>query len=370
MWKIFQEEIRKIASRKIIWWGLALVLIFVTFRLGIVKKEYTSAIDGQTYVGKEAIQKDQELAREYAGPMTEETVRSIYDRFGFYYYNEQGEKCGRNFWNEYITDHMTNFMQIEGDDPAEIQFYEGEEWERNVAPLLNGDLRFDYNYGWEDLRETLILVNILLSIIFIVGMAPVFSEEYTLRTANILLTTRRGKKSAVWLKTAAALTFTAAAYYAVSLYLWLLYRYMFGTQGLDASPRFLNAIPAFGYTPKTVQGFFWLEFGLGAAAMILLSALVLVVSAAFRSAFMSVVISAGVFISPYIWMKVISPMLPLGSGFTRTVNHLMVSMPFYLHGNWGFAFSAGQIRLHIVIAAVVTAVCVVLGYRKYRNYQG
>ena len=39
MWKILREEIRKTASRKIIWCGIVLVLAFVTFRMGIVLKD-------------------------------------------------------------------------------------------------------------------------------------------------------------------------------------------------------------------------------------------------------------------------------------------------------------------------------------------
>ena len=371
MWKIWFEEIRKMASRKIIWCGLALTLIFVTFRLyGIVLREYTTTIEDQTYRGKEAIQKDQELAKEYAGPLTEEKVRSIYERFGFYYFDAEKNEFVGNFCNEYITYQMTNSLETDGDDPSEIRFYEGTDWENNAATLLKGNLKFDYNYGWEDFRETMTLVCVLLSIIFIIGMSPVFSEEYTLRTADILLTTRRGKSSAVWIKIAAALTFTIVVYCAVFLYMWLIYRSVFGTQGLDTSPVFLNGVSSHGYCPETTGGFFLLLFGLGLASMVLLSAMVIVVSAVCKSAFLSVVISAVVFVLPYIWMKVFLPMRPFGIEVTRKVYHFMISMPFYMHMNWGFAFSAGEIGMHLIIALGVMAVCVNLGYRKYRNYQG
>lgn len=370
MWKIWIEEIRKTASRKIIWCGLILVLVFVTFRLSVVTKEYAATINGRTYTGREAIQKDQELAAEYAGPMTEETVQAIYERFGFYYYDAEKDEFVGNFCSQYITENMTNFLQTTGDNPDEVHFYEGKEWENNAAPMLKGNLKFDYNYGWEDFRETSTLVCILLSIILIVGMAPVFSEEYTLHTADILLTTRRGKKSAVWLKTAAALSFTIMVCCVVFLYMWLLYRGIFGTQGLDTSPQFLNGISSYGYCPETVEKFFLMQFGLGLAAMILLTALVLAVSAVCKNAFMSVVISAVVFILPYIWNKIFLPMRPFGVECTRAVYHFMTSMPYYLQMNWGFAFSAGQISLHVVIAAVVAVICGVLAYKKYRNYQG
>lgn len=370
MWKILREEIRKTASRKIIWCGIVLVLAFVTFRMGIVLKEYSATIDGQTYIGKEGIKKDQELAKDFAGPFTEEMVNAIHDRFGFYYYNEEKNEFVGNFWNEYITDKMTNTMETNGDDPNEIKFVEGEEWENNAAPLLKGDLRFDYLYGWEDFRETMTLVTLLMLIILIIGMAPVFSEEYTHHTADILLTTEHGKKKGIWLKTAAALITAAGTYCLVVLYMWLLYRVIFGTQGLNASAVLLTGPSIFGYCPKTVSGFFLLMMGLGLAAVILLTALVLAVSSASKNAFLSVVISAAVFIIPYVWMKVIAPMNIFGVGFTKVIWHFMVSMPYYLQMNWGYAFTADQIQLHIMIAVVTAFICVLLGYKKYRNYQG
>ncbi|MCI9213421.1 MAG: ABC transporter permease, partial [Ruminococcus sp.] len=269
MWKIFQEEFYKIASRKIIWIGLFCLLAFVRYRLWMVQDEYAMTIGGETIYGKEAIEKDQELTAKYAGPLTEEKVRDIYEQYGFYYLNrDTGEQRG-NFCSRFITERMTNSMQLEEPALEEIQFYQGTDWENNAAPLLRGDLRFDYVYGWDYLAETYgILMTYGLAVIFIIGLSSVFSEEYSLRTADILLTTRRGKGGGIWMKTAAAFGFALAVFLASTIYVWAIYLKVFGTQGLSASSAMIGWGNRWGYCPDTVAGFLLYQFCLGFAGTV------------------------------------------------------------------------------------------------------
>lgn len=370
MWKIFEEEFRKIASRKVIWIGLFLLLAFVRFRLGAIQNDYSVMIDGQVFHGKEAIEKDKELAAGYAGPLTEEKMWEIYEKYGFFYYDtDTGERRG-NFCNQFMTETMTDFDQIGGDDPEQLRFWQGQEWENNVEPLLKGDVQFDYVYGWDDLWETYGIVVILgLAVLFIIGLSPVFAEEYTLKTADILLTTQRGKKSGIWMKAAAAVCFALTVYCAAALYVWGIYLKVFGTQGLDASPRLIGR-GWYGYCPSTIGGFFFILFGTGIAGTLLLVCMVLAASALCKNAFLAVVLSLALFLIPVVWVKVFAYMWIFGMTMTRMVTTFMVSMPFYLCLQWGFEFSGKQIVLHLLIAAAVGAGSVIFGYRKYRGYQG
>lgn len=372
MWKIFEEEFRKIASRKIVWIGLLLLLAFVRLRIGQVENEYSVLIDGETFYGKEAIEKDKELTARYAGPLTEEKVLEFYDKYGFFYYDPDTRERRGNFCNQFMTEHLTNFRQIENEEdiPESIVFFEGEEWERNAKHFVDGTLRFDYVYGWEDLQETYgILVVWGLAILFIIGLSPVFAEEYTLKTADILLTTQRGKKSGIWMKAAAALCFAVGVYCAVTLYVWGVYLKIFGRQGLDASPELLGG-GVYGYCPDSIGGFFLFQFGMGLAGFLLLTCTVLAVSAMCKNAFLSVVISLVLFLIPVVWLKILGPMRILGMAMTKAVTHFMVSMPAYLLTHWGFEFPAKQVVMHLVIAMAVGAVSMIWGYRRYRGYQG
>lgn len=370
MWKIFQEEFRKIASRKIIWIGLLLLLGFIRFRIEWVQNDYSALIDGQMYHGKEAIKKDKELTAHYAGILTEEKLWDIYETYGLFSYDEDtGERKG-NFCNQFMTETMTNFNQVGWEDPEMVQIYQGEEWERNVGRLVQSEARFDYVYGWEDLWESYGIVVILgMAVLFIIGLSPVFAEEYTLKTADILLTTQRGKKSGIWMKLAAALCFAAVVYCGVTVYVWGIYIHVFGTQGLDASPLLIGR-GYYGFCPSGIGVFFVYVFVIGLAGMLLLTCMVLASSALCKNAFLSVVISLALFLAPVVWLKVLAPMRIFGMAMTKMVNHFMVSMPVYLCMQWGFEFPGIQIVQHLLIAAAAGAGSIALGYRKYRNYQG
>lgn len=372
MWTIWKEELYKIITRKMVWIGILMIMVFIGWRQAAERENYSVMIDGQVFYGQEAIEKDKELTARHAGILTEEKVRQIYEAYGFFSYDTKKEANAGNFCSRFITEKMTDYMVTEGESPEEIHFLEGEEWERNAAPLLNGEIRFDYVYGWNDMRETHSMLVIMgLFIVFIIGLSPVFSEEYMMKTADILLTTPRGKKGGIWAKVMAALFVSAALYCVFTLYIWLIYAVVYGTQGLDASATLIG-IPPQGYCPESVGGFFLWEFGLGLASVLLLAGTVMAVSALCRNSFVSVVVSLALFLFPYLWMNVLAKMLSpvLHMDVIKAVSHVMVSMPFFLGMNWGFGFSSGQITLHLAIALSVGAVCIVLGYHKYRNYQG
>lgn len=237
MWKLWKEELYKIASRKILWAGMLLLLLFTGWRLKSETDNYSVTIDGQVYRGQEAIEKDRELTAAYAGILTEDKVQKIYHDFGFFHYDETSGTNAGNFCSRFVTEKMTNYKTDAADSPENIAFYEDDDWERNVAPLLNGTVRFDYTYGWNDFRECFsFLTIIVLFILLITALSPSFSEEYSLKTTGMLLTTRRGKQSGIWMKMAAAFSLASVIYCLFTGFLFLLYLNVFGTQGLDASP--------------------------------------------------------------------------------------------------------------------------------------
>lgn len=372
MWNIWKEELYKLASRRILWLGFLLVAVFVGMRLLSERRNYFVTIDGQIFSGQEAIDKDRELTAEYAGILTEEKVRQTYDTFGFYQYDAKKDVYTGNFCSQFITRRMTNFNQTDGESPSEVHFFQGDEWELNAAPLLDGTVWFDYSYGWCDLKEIFSFITLMaLFVLFIIGLSPVFSEEYTYRTADILLTTQRGKKSCILIKMSAALFFTVTVYCVFTLYLWLLYLAVYGTQGLNASAALIN-VPLAGYCPSRISGFFLFAFALGLAGVVLLACMTLAVSAFCKNAFLTVVISLILFFMPYAWLNVLSGILMpfLSAGLVKAVSHFMISMPFYLAVHWGFAFTVKEIALHAAVALAAGCCWMVLGYHRYRNYQG
>lgn len=368
MWTIWKEELYKIASRKIIWLGTVLLLLFLSFRLFAERDAYTVTIDGETFYGQEAVDKDKELAKAYAGILTGEKIKQIYEKYGFYYCDRETDIGIGNFCNRYITEKFTNYMQTEGTDPDAIHFYEGEDWERNAAPLLTGKVEFDYIYGWDDFSEMCMLAFMVLYVILIVGISPVFAEEYTLKTADILRTTKRGKKSGIWMKILAAICFAGILSLGICLYLWGIYFYIYGKQGLDASALLLHFVSVYGYAPESAGGFLLYIMFLGLAGSFLLTGITLGISAGSKNPFLSLVVSLAVFLLPVFWVKVLGPMWLFGITVTKGITHFMTSMPTYLPMSTGFAFSEKQMAVHLGIALAVSAGGIVSSYHRFRSF--
>ncbi len=367
MWNIWKEELCKIMSRKIIWLGVFLLLAFVSFRLSAERNDYTTAIDGRIYHGSEAIRKDQELTAHYAGTLTEELVAKVCEDFGFYYYDKETKYVHGNFCSRFVTETFTNYMQTEGNDPDAVSLYTGGDWELYAAPYFRQPVKFDYIYGWDDFAEMYVTALLALFVILTVGISPLFSEEYQLRTADLLRTTRRGKQSVVWLKFLAAICFAAALTCAVSVYLWGIYAVVYGTQGLDASALLLNFSSFYGYCPETVMGFLLFTAFLGLCGAILLTGLTAGISSLCRSPFPALILSLAVFLFPVVWMSILGPMGIFGASITKAVTHFMTSMPFYLPQSIGFAFSTKQLGMHLCIASAAGTCSILAGYHKFRN---
>lgn len=372
MFTIWKDELFKMASKKIIWLGLFLLALFLSWRLFAERKNYSVTIDGHNFYGQEAIDRDRTLTAGYAGIFTEQSVQNIYEDFGFYYHDIEKDEYIGNFCNNFITRRMTNYNMVDEPSYENVSFLEGEAWEQNVAPLLNGTFVFDYTHGWDDLKEVYSMITVMaMFILLIILISPVFSEEYSLKTANILLTTKRGRRSGIWLKAAAALFLVIIIYSVFTAYLWLIYGIVYGTQGLNASPVFIG-ITHVGYYPATVLGFFLFSFALGLAGLVLLTSITLLISAVCRNAFFAVILSLAVFFVPYAWMNALSWMLAplIGRSLVNAVSHVMISMPFYLPVNWGFALTVRQIAAHLGIAFVAGVCCMGGMYWCYCNYQG
>lgn len=367
MWNIWKEELYKIASRKIIWLSVFLFLAFITFRLFTERDHYSVTIDGQIFRGQEAIRKDRELTSRYAGILTQDKVRQIYEEYGFYYLDETTDSARGNFCSRFVTETFTDYMQTDGNDPTVIHFYKGQDHANNTAPYLENKIHFDYFYGWNDFAEIYMTTLLAAFVILIVGLSPLFAEEYQLKTADILRTTRRGRQSGIWMKLLAALFFAAALICLMSAYLWGIYISVYGTQGLDASGVLLSFASFYGYCPETVAGLLALLAFLGLTGAILLTGLTAAVSASCRTPFFSLVLSLVIFLFPVVWLKVLGPMGIFGMSMTKNISHFMISMPVYLPMSTGFALSAGQIGIHLGIALTAGIGCLLLGYRKYRN---
>lgn len=366
MWILWMEEFRKIAARKILWIAFFLLLGFAAFRLFTELDDYTVTIDGESFRGQEALDRDKALTKQYAGILTKEKVKEIYHKYGFYPYSDPDNRAiEKNFLSRYVTDTFTDRRE----NVLEPHFYEGEEWEYWAAPYLDGKAKFDYVFGWNDFLEMYVYVLLSVYVILMLGLSPVFSEEYMLKTADIIRTTKRGKSSAVWMKLLSACTFSVFLTGMAGICLFLLYLWVYGAQGLDASAVFLSFVSFYGYCPETVGGLLLFIAALGICGALLLTGITLGFSSLCRNSFLALVLSVGTFLFPVLWIKILGPMCMeiLGRTAAANVTHFMASMPVYLPMSIGFAFSKEQIALHLGTAFAVGTFGALYGYFRFRS---
>ncbi len=113
---MLKAELYRIFSRKTVLAGMLIPILFVIFLYGGISVWEEGVVDeGRVYQGGEAITRDQEIAEEFAGTLTEETVREIWNRYGpsMIYQNrdtsrenlETLAKIGKNdnFCNRFVT---------------------------------------------------------------------------------------------------------------------------------------------------------------------------------------------------------------------------------------------------------------------------
>lgn len=261
-------------------------------------------------------------------------------------------------------------MQTSGTSLDEIHFLEGDDWEHNVKPYLENRVSFGYISGWDDFTEIYMMVLISLYVILLVGLSPVFAEEYTLKTADILRTTKRGRGSGIWMKISAACVFALLFTALASIYVFVIYLSVYGTQGLNSSAVLLNFASFYGYCPESVKGFLIFMAALGLCGTLLLTGITFGFSSACRNSFLALVLSVSAFFIPVLWVKVMVPLFmgSLGPSITRVITHFMTSMPIYLPMSPGFAFSGKQLAAHFAIAFLAGTIGIMYGYWRYRDY--
>ena len=213
-----------------------------------------------------------------------------------------------------------------------------------------------------------VLIILALFVVLILGLSPVFAEEYQLKTADILRTTRRGRASGIWMKILASACFAVALTLGACAYLWGIYLAVYGVQGLDASSILLNFATPFGYCPESVLGFFLYITCLGIIGALLLTGMVAGISAACHSPFLALILALSGYLFPVVWIKILGRMLPLDMALSRIISHFMTSMPIYLPMSTGFGFSANQMALHLCIALAVGTGGMFTGYYRFRRH--
>lgn len=359
--EMFRTELYKLCHKKIAVIGFLCLVFFAVFYFYVSGIEDVTVTDnGKTYLGMEAVRVDREIARPYQGVMTLEKARQILDRYG--YADLKNHTGNSNFSNEFVTRYMTNAGR---DDGKDVRLYTPEE-SGMTGQVAAGGIIFGYTRGWSSFLETYILIFVCLCIFLSIVITPLFSEEYALRTADILLTTAHGKKRDIHVKYAVCFSIAAGLTLFVYVLTFLLYGFSYGFDGLGASASLMDMVDP--GTKMPVWAVLTLLLGCSLLAAWLHTCITIWISACFRQPFLVVILSVIQYLAPWAVNQIILGSLPV-TFLSMWLRRITMLFPFYLQFAWGYHDPVSFKLFKLFFFAAFSTICLLLARRKYSHYQ-
>lgn len=313
---MYRHELYKIFTRKSIY----VVLFFVILTMG-----YSSGYP-DSYLMKEDIYED--LYETWGGPVTEEKVNLASEKSREA--DERAAKGVTSTFEERAAGNVHNLVAMAGQqseslteiredlqhkmDNVDQQSFEYKEAEKEWSMLeqLGEPYGFYLIQAW---RGMIYLIEpffgiIFLSMLILIGLIPVISDEYTKRTVGLILATKNGKKRIVTAKILAALTYLVVVFALVHVVNLFLQWYKFGgLKGWDAPIQNLLgdmiANPIMGNSPFDwdVWQFYAITLSVQFLACVAFAILVLCISMIVKNAMIAFFMSGAILGVPFIFRQ-------------------------------------------------------------------
>lgn len=357
---MFETEFIRIFSRKIALLAMILpvFLLLIYCSLGMYFSEYL--IDnGVIYRDGDAVRRDKEITAEFSGPMTAETVKDIWEKFGppiaYNTPNKSDEYLRQaavdggsdNSCNRLVTQLFCDEIVDENGNAAYIL-------KENLSenPYLQGDFYFGYTgKGWSGFREFFIMVSVMTGLVVIISLCSTFSEDYAFRTADIFLPTVKGRFYLWKARLLAGCCFATIYYWLLGALLFVDLWVFYGLDGLWVSGHFTDQYLFMEPGAPLWKEVVILYLGCWLAVLVLTGA-VMAVSALCKRSFGSLVWSIGLYFGPHIIVRVVLNQLSV-SRFLMWVQVVVYGLPF--------SYALMCLNAPAVLGLVMTGVEVIVG---------
>lgn len=370
---MLRMEMYKIAFRRIVLLGTGIILVYLLGWFWMSELGSEGVIGGgKVYVRSAAIKRNQEIAAPYEGALTMDKVRDIWETYGPPVNSQLDhvevdlvkgiatEGFEDNYCNQFVSRRFYDTTYLENNEIV----YQARE-EASVSPFLQSNLYFGYAGGWDWYWDKFLMLFVLISVLVIIALSPVFSEEYALRTADVILTTRNGRQRIFWTKLGAAMGYTSVAYWGINGALFLMTGAAYGYKGLRVSTIYTN-VPGF-WRELPVGTTILLLLLCGWLAELLLGVITIAVSARCRLAFTSVLWSLFLFLAPAALTITLLEQLRR-TPLVRILLRLTYSLPFLLPGRL-IEMPGAYWPQFLAISAFFGLLAVWLGNRWYCRHQ-
>ena len=301
MKELIRFELRKLLRRPIALTCLTVLAIFTVYILCLWVIPFNAAvweeINGELVItkGLEAVRRNQEITTLYQGPFTTEKAQSIIETYSFS--TDLLTKEGLNpqqqtrYPHNYLYKVLANFF-AEPDGT-----YDGTTIEQIYGSDLAPNLVLGYSQGWSAVLSSLPDIFPLWACVLAIILSPVFSDEYARHTDALILTGSQGRTKCPAAKIIAAYSISLGGSLIILGVFFLCLFLCYGFSGLECSVQLSHFILLTHYSLTMGQALL-LELLLLFSGIIVLTALVLVISALSKNSFVAIIISGVALLLP------------------------------------------------------------------------
>lgn len=260
--------------------------------------------------------------------------------------------------------------------------YKAASKELDMLKKLGEPYAFYLNGGWRDMFSIIepATTIIFLSVLILLGVTPVFANEFTNRTVGLALATKHGKRKIVSAKIMAVFTYISVVLISLHIVNGILQISKFGgLQGWNTPiqnlSNWLDSLSMIGFDqspyPLEIWQLYVLTFGLQFIACIAVAILVILISIVFKNTMQTLLIVSVVLGAPSMLAQftidkgILSYITSFNYGEFMKVTGLFEE--FKVYNVFGYPFLYPY--LLVVIFAVITTVFMILIYNRFRHTQ-
>lgn len=361
--ELFWEECRKILEKRILWIGLAVLAGFWSV-FCVLNARVETVAGGVRYQGAEAIAKDREIAKEWEGVLTMEKLYQMVDTYGLALdeIHDDSRRTG-NWVSQFATDLLTDYPY---GGNGELLPKEDLEW--LAQSLEKNRPYFTYLDGAEDFLLTGAFANFGVLLLIIIGVPPVFGEEYTQKTAPVLLTTVHGRKKDIKSKVMASIALAVLLYLLVNGTVFLSWLAVYGDSGLKAGACLIS-LAAESFAALTLGQLWLFNFAWGLLGVLMMSAITLFFSAKCKTPFLGLIWSL-------VCLTLGAVLINLAKAFLRfPALYLICSLlgkwsPLYLQLGFGWGQGNWEMPWKLLFVLAVGILSLWRAGQCYKKYEG
>ncbi|WP_339239625.1 hypothetical protein MKX40_04235 [Paenibacillus sp. FSL R5-0517] len=301
----------------------------------------------------------------YEGPITTEKVKVAHNQYDSLWDSPEGRYQYGAFYDIVFFSPETIKNSTRYDDRGNVM-----ERTVNVSEIY-------YNKPWGYLLEYIDQYGVVFMMIMVLlGLAPVFTEEYALGTASLLRSSKRGKSKLVSAKCIASILYVVMCVILFTGINLVLYWLRFGNlAGANTSIQSVGMyVYSFDYefSPYTFNAFqyYLVQLFTHIAGSLVFASIVLLVSVLSSTSFIATIVNTVIVGLPYLAFDVLN----LNSGSLKWVEKFSISTMIRVTGlyqtpiNYSlFGLNMSYLTLYIVVMAFITVSTILATYRIFHS---